>query len=393
MDLVCNWVQSQSHIKKEQVMKQSTGFVGLDVHKDSISVALVSAEGDAVEVGQFENTPTVVQKLVLRLTRMHSSLSFAYEAGPCGYGLYRQLKEMGYECLVAAPSLIPKRPGDRIKTDRRDAMSLARLLRMGELTAVWVPDPHHEAVRDLVRCRDDFKQVQRRCRQRLCGFLLRHGRHYDKNRWTQEHRRWLTSQQFDHQELQKVFDHYLYGIIEAEERVAQLEREMAETLDSWSLAPLVRGLMAMRGIKLVTAMTLASELGDLSRFGRPGYLMSFVGLVASERSSGQTRRQGGITKSGNRHVRRVIIESAWSYRHKPCLSVSLRARGKDASEAVRAIAWKAQKRLHKRYHRLTLLGKAAQVAVTAVAREEMGFIWAIGRQVLQEQKALAEAGV
>lgn len=374
-------------------MKQSTAFVGLDVHKDSISVALVSAEGEAVEIGQFENTPTAVQKLVLRLTRMHSSLSFAYEAGPCGYGLYRQLKDMGHQCLVAAPSLIPKRPGDRIKTDRRDAMSLARLLRMGELTAVWVPDPHHEAVRDLVRCRDDFKQAERRCRQRMCGFLLRHGRHYDKNRWTQAHRLWLKSQQFDHQELQKVFDHYLHGIMESEERIVQLEREMAEALNDWSLAALVRGLMAMRGIKLVTAMTLASELGDLTRFSRPEDLMSFVGLVASERSSGQTRRQGGITKSGNRQVRRVMIESAWSYRHKPCISASLRARSQDASEAVRAIAWKAQKRLYKRYHRLTSLSKAAQVAVTAVAREGMGFIWAIGWQVMKEQQSSATAGV
>jgi transposase len=374
-------------------MRQSTAYFGLDVHKDSISVALVSAEGEAVEIGQIENNPTAVRKLVHRLAVKHSRPAFAYEAGPCGYGLYRQLKEMGHECLVAAPSLIPKRPGDRIKTDRRDAMTLARLLRMGELTAVWVPDPHHEAVRDLVRCREDFKQVERRCRQRLCGFLLRHGRNYAKNKWTQDHRRWLMSRQFDHEELQTVFAHYLHGIIEAEERVVQLEREMAETLDSWSLAPLARGWMAMRGIKLVTAMTLASELGDVSRFERPDALMSFVGMVPSERSSGQSRRQGGITKSGNRHVRRVIIESAWSYRHKPCWSAALRARAAGASEAVRAISWKAQKRLHKRYHRLTSLGKAAQVAVTAVGREEMGFIWAIGCQVMKEQQSLAEAGV
>jgi len=349
----------------------------------------MSAEGVAVELGQIQNNPTAVRKLVRRLAVKHSRLSFAYEAGPCGYGLYRQLKDMGHECLVAAPSLIPKRPGDRVKTDRRDAMALARLLRMGELTAVWVPDPHHEAVRDLVRCRDDVKQAERRCRQRILAFLLRQGRHYDKSNWTLEHRRWLKSQQFDHQEHQTVFDHYLHSIIEAEERVAQLEREMAESLVGWSLAPLVRGWMAMRGIKLVVAMTLASELGDVSRFARPGGLMSFVGMVPSERSSGQSRRQGGITKSGNRHVRRVIIESAWSYRHKPCWSPTLRARAADASEAVRGIAWKAQKRLHKRYHRLTSLLKPSQVAVTAVAREELGFIWAIGCQVMQEQQSLA----
>jgi len=370
-------------------MRQSTAFVGLDVHKDSISVALVTAEGDAVEIGQIVNNPTAVVKMVRRLAVKHSALAFAYEAGPCGYELYRQLKDIGHECLVAAPSLIPKRPGNRIKTDRRDAMALARLLRMGELTAVWVPDPHHEAVRDLVRCREDCKQIERRFRQRILAFLLRHGRHYDRSNWTQAHRRWLMSQQFDHAELQTTFTHYLHGIVESEERIIHLEREMAEALDSWSLAPLVRGLMAMRGIKLVTAMTLASELGDLSRFGRASELMSFVGLVASEHSSGLTRRQGGITKSGNRHVRRVIIESAWAYRHKPYLSAGLRARGKDASEAVRGIAWKAQKRLHKRYHRLTSVGKPAQVAVTAVAREEMGFIWAIGGQVMKEQHSLA----
>lgn len=385
-------VRTQSHIKKEQVMRESTAFVGLDVHKDSISVAMMTAEGEAVEIGRIENNPTAVRKVVRRLVAKHSALVFVYEAGPCGYELYRQLKDMGHECLVAAPSLIPKRPGNRIKTDRRDAMALARLLRMGELTAVWVPDPHHEAVRDLVRCREDCKQIERRCRQRMLAFLLRHGRQYDRSNWTQAHRRWLLSQSFDHAELQAVFTHYLHGIIESEERIAHLEREMAEALDSWSLAPLVRGYMAMRGIKLVTAMTLASELGDLSRFGRASNLMSFVGLVASERSSGLTRRQGGITKTGNRHVRRVMIESAWSYRHKPCWSAALRARAADASEAVRAIAWKAQKRLHKRYHRLTSVGKAGQVAVTAVAREEMGFLWAIGCQVMKEQQALAETG-
>jgi transposase len=374
-------------------MTESTAFVGLDVHKDSISVALVSDEGVAVEHGQIENKPSAVGKLAQRLAARHPRLSFAYEAGPCGYGIYRQLKDIGYSCLVAAPSLIPKRPGDRIKTDRRDAMTLARLLRMGELTEVWVPDPQHEAVRDLVRCREDFKQIERRCRQRILAFLLRHGRPYDKSNWTQEHRQWLKNQRFDHQEHQTVFDHYLHSIIEAEEHVSQLEHEMAEALGSWSLAPLVRGWMAMRGIKQVAAMTLASELGDVSRFTRPENLMSFVGMVPSERSSGQSRRQGGITKSGNRHVRRVLIESAWAYRHKPCWSSALRARAAEASEAVRGIAWKAQKRLHKRYHRLTSQCKPAQVAVTAVAREELGFIWAIGQQVMQEQPSPARVGV
>jgi transposase len=257
---------------------------------------------------------------------------------------------------------------------------------------VWVPDEQHEAIRDLVRCREDFKQAERRCRQRMCGMLLRQGRLYSGSNWTQQHRRWLQAQKFDRPELQTVFEHYLHAIVEAEERVKLLEGAMEAALSGWSLAPLVGGWMAMRGVKRITAMTLAAELGDVTRFERAGELMSFVGVVPSERSSGSTRRQGGITKSGNGHVRRVLIESAWSYRHKPNWSVSLRARAKDVSEAVRTISWKAQKRLHSRYYRLTSRGKAAQAAITAVAREELGFLWAIAKQVMQEQQASAKAG-
>jgi len=374
-------------------MKESTVFVGLDVHKDTIFVALAPEAGEAIAVGQIVNTPAAVAKLVRRLAGRHGGLSFAYEAGPCGYELYRQLRSLGYACLVAAPSLIPRRPGDHVKTDRRDALTLSRLLRLGELTAVWVPDARHEAIRDLVRCREDFKCVERRSRQRLCSFLLRHGRSYAKSNWTQEHRRWLRSQQFDIAELSTVFAHYLHAIVEAEERIVLLEREMEASLAGWSLAPLVRGLLAMRGVKLVTAMTVAAELGDLSRFDRASQLMSFVGLVAGERSSGCTRRQLGITKSGNRHVRRVLVESAWSYRHKPSWSNAHRARARDASEAVRQIAWKAQQRLWRRYHRMTSRGKRAQVVVTAVAREELGFIWAIGRQVMSEQALILESAL
>jgi len=373
-------------------MQQSTAYVGLDVHKDSISIAVAAAQGEAVEFGRIVNTPSAVRSLARRLARKRGRLAFAYEAGPCGYGLYRQLLSMGHCCIVAAPSLIPRRPGDRIKTDSRDARTLARLLRSGDLTAVWVPDPHHEAIRELVRCREDLKQVERRCRQRLCSLLLRHGRWYERTNWTQGHRRWLLGQSFGYRQTQMVFDHYLHSIIEAEERIATLERQMEDALSGWSLAPLVRALMAMRGVKLVTAMTHAAELGDISRFHQADELMAFVGLVPGECSSGQTRRQVGVTKSGNRYVRRVLIESAWAYRHKPGVNASLRARGRDASEAVRAIAWKAQKRLHARYHRLVLRGKSAQAAITAVAREQLGFIWAIGHQVMAEQRALAAAG-
>lgn len=368
-------------------MEQFTTFVGLDVHKDSIWVAMAPQRGDVIEIGQIAHTPSVVRRQVQRLARKHRRLHFVYEAGPCGYDLYRQLCSMGHECQVVAPSLLPRRPGDRVKTDRRDAVTLARLARSGDVTGVWVPDPHHEAVRELVRCREDFKRAERRVRQRMCAFLLRHSRQYDRNNWTQLHHAWLRKQQFDRPESQVVFEHYFHSIIESAERIAQLERQMDEALQDWSLAPLVRGLMAMRGVRLITAMTLAAELGDLSRFDSASQLMSFVGLTPSERSSGQTRRQGRITKSGNGHVRRILIESAWSYRHKPAWTTTLRHRASKASDAVRSIAWKAQKRLCSRYRRLVARGKPAQQAITAVAREELGFIWAIGKQVMQEQRA------
>jgi transposase len=373
-------------------MKESTAYVGLDVHKDSITVAFSLEHAEPMDFTQIVNEPAAVAKMVGRLARQHRDLKFAYEAGPCGYDLHRQLLAMGHSCIVVAPSLIPRRPGDRVKTDRRDARTLARLLRSGDLTSVWVPDPPHEAIRELVRCREDFKHVERRCRQQLCALLLRHGRHYEKSNWTQEHRKWLLGQKFDNQ-TQLVFDHYLHAIIEAEQRILNLERQMEESLPGWSLRKFVGGLMAMRGIKLVTAMTYAAELGDITRFARPGELMSFVGVVPSEFSSGQTRRQGRITKSGNRHVRRVLVESSWAYRHKPGISASLRARSRDASPAVQAIAWKAQKRLCSRYHRLIARGKSPQTAVTAVAREQLGFIWAIGQKVMEEQRTPAPAGV
>ena len=373
-------------------MQESIAYVGLDVHRDSISVALAEGVGEPMEVGQIPSDSDSVRRMAERLARRHAKLAFAYEAGPCGYELYRQLTLMGHCCMVIAPSLMPRRPGDRIKTDRRDALTLARLLRSGDLTEVWVPDEHHEAVRELVRCREDFKQVERRCRQQLCALLLRHRRCYQKDNWTQEHQRWLLSQSFDCQETQMVFDHYLRSIQECGERIAHLERQMEAALGSWSLAPLVRGLMAMRGIRLVSAMTYAAELGDLTRFSHAGELMAFVGLVPGESSSGPNRRLGPITKSGNRHVRRVLIETSWSCRHKPSISKSLRDRSRDASESVRAIAWKAQKRLHCKYHRLIARGKSSQTAITAVAREQLGFIWAIGRQVMEEQRSPATSG-
>lgn len=370
-------------------MNDCTAFVGLDVHKNSIDYAVATVEDQSLPGRQIVNRPDAVRRVVRRLEQRYSRLEFAYEAGPCGYGLYRQLRDWGHGCLVAAPSLIPRRPGDRIKTDRRDAQTLARLLRIGDLTAVWVPDAIHEAVRELVRCREDFLQDKRRCQQRLCSFLLRHDCRYERRNWTDVHRRWLRRQRFDLPDLQTTFESLCCAEQEACQRVVQMEQRMEEALESWSLAPLVRSLMAMRGIRMITAMTLAAELGDLTRFRTAKELMAFVGLVPGQRSSGMRTVYTGITKSGNRHVRRVLIESAWSYRHKPAWTRTLLARARDASEAVRVIAWQAQKRLHRRYHRLVSRGKSGQVAITAVAREALGFIWSIGQQVNIEQQASA----
>lgn len=373
-------------------MQESTAFIGLDVHKDSIAVAVATQQGEPVAVGQIPSDKSAVQRMAQRLAGRHGQLCFAYEAGPCGYDLYRQLLSLGHSCIVIAPSLMPRLPGDHIKTDRRDAITLARLLRRGDLTAVWVPDPHHEAVRELVRCREDFKHVERRCRQQVGALLLRHSRCYGKATWTQEHHRWLLAQSFECRQTQMVFDHYMQSLAEAQERLTKLERQMEEALESWSLSPLVRAYMAMRGVKLIAAMTYAAELGDLSRFARAQELMAFVGLVPREHTSGLTRRRGSITKSGNRHVRRMLVESSWSCRHKPAISPALRVRGSDASDAVRAIAWKAQKRLHCKYHRMIARGKSAQTGITAVAREHLGFLWSICQQVMKEQRSPAPTG-
>lgn len=372
-------------------MQEYTVYIGLDVHKDSIWAASAAGRSEVVELGQIPNTPAAIGRLVRRLESKGFALHFVYEAGPCGYELYRQVLAMGHVCKVVAPSLMPRRPGDQIKTDRRDAMTLARLARSGDLVSVWVPDVEHEAIRELVRCREDVKGVERQARQRMSALLLRHGRRYERDPWTQAHGRWLLEQKFEQPQTTAVFEHYLHSIMECGQRIVQVERQMEEALEVWGLRPLVDGLMAMRGVKLVTAMTVVAELGELGRFESAQQVMAFVGLVPSEHSSGCTRRQGRITKTGNGHVRRVLVESAWSYRHKPAWSSALRTRAAGASEAVRAIAWKAQKRLHSRYQRLVSRGKPHQQVIVAVAREELGFIWSIGMQVALEQWTSPEA--
>ena len=366
-------------------MNECSAYVGLDVHKDTIAVAVaLPGRGDPVYRGEIKNQRKSLLRLIRALSPNGEVVSLCYEAGSCGYGVYREIIETGHHCEVVAPSLIPRRTGERVKTDRRDALTLARLHRAGELRAVWVPDEEQEAMRDLTRAREDMKGIELKARQRLGAFLLRHGRVYreGKSRWTQRHFRWLEEQRFAHPVQQVVFQEYVDTVLEAQRRVAGLEGQMRAGLQEWSLRPVVEALMALRGVEMVTAMTVLAELGDLTRFDSPRELMSFLGLVPSEHSSGGRRRRGGITKTGNGHVRRVLVEAAWSYRFPARKTAHLRRKAQVAPPAVQAIAWAAQKRLCVRYWHLYHAGKAKCQVTTAVARELVGFIWALACEVM-----------
>jgi transposase len=358
-------------------------YVGLDVHKEGIVVAVAEggARGEVREYGRIANARTALDRLARKLGGEGVKLRFCYEAGPCGYGIQRQLSAPGHDCVVVAPSLIPKRPGDRIKTDRRDAAGLAKLHRAGELTAVWVPDPGHEAMRDLVRARLDAVRALRRARQQLSGFLLRQGCHYGRPAWTKLHRRWLAALKFEQAMHHLVLEDYIAAIEAAEARRDRLTAQITAMLLDWTLAPVVAALQAMRGMALVNAATLIAELGDLSRFANPRQLMAYLGLVPSEHSSGASVKRGGLTKAGNSAARRLLIEAAWTYRFPARVSRELLLRQEELPKAIREIAWKAQTRLCARYRRLARTGKPANVVTAAIAREMAGFVWAIARQV------------
>jgi transposase len=360
--------------------------VGLDVHKDSIVVSLAEAglqgsRGEVREYGKIANTAAAVEKLARKLAAKGSELQFCYEAGPCGYGIQRQLSGMGHQCDVVAPSLTPRKPGERIKTDRRDAVKLARLHRAGELTPVWVPDQKHEAIRDLVRARFAAARELRRARQQLSSFLLRNARTYHRTPWTGSHRRWLASLKFDQPIHYLVLEDAIAAVEAAQERRQRLEAQIEAALPGWSLAPVVRALQALRGVALVAAATLAAELGDVTRFDNPRQLMAYIGLVPSEHSSGRTRRQGGITKAGNTTARRMLIEAAWSYRFPARISREQLLQQETLPKSIRGIAWKAQDRLCRRYRKLARSGKLSTVICAAIARELAGFVWAIAREV------------
>ena len=301
-------------------------------------------------------------------------------SGPCGYGLPRQIIELGHECILAAPSVIPVKAGDRVKTDRRDSVMLAKLPRAGELTAVWVPDAAHEAMRDLVRARATAMRVTGKARQHLQGFLLRHGRiHPGKKGWAGACRRWLATVRFTHPAQQIVLQDYIDAVADAEARVERLTGQIADLLPSWSLAPVVDAVQAMRGVGFIVAVTVVAEVGDFQRFANPRQVMAHLGLTPSEHSSGTSARRGGIAKAGSGLARRALIEGAWSYRMQARVSPKLLARLEALPQAVRDIAWKGQLRMWQRYRHLVAAGKAKVVVITAIAREMAGFIWAIAK--------------
>jgi transposase len=362
----------------------SEAFIAFDTSKlrNAVAIADPGRVGEVRFLGEIENTETATAKLVKKLAAKYERLTFCYEAGPTGYGLYRQIKSLGFECVVVAPSLIPKRPGDKVKTNRRDAVNLAKLLRAGELTAVWVPDEHHEAIRDLTRARERAVMDLRSKRQQISGFLLRQGLHYPgKTTWTKSHMSWLASQKIDYPEQRLVFEEMMLAARQAQERLDRLEQAIRTAVPDWSLAEVVTALMAMRGIDLISAAGFLAEIGDLSRFRTPSELMAYLGLVPSEDSTGDTIKRGPITKSGNRRARRILVESSWSYQHPPRVGKEKQEKVAAAPRAVREIAWKAQCRLSGRYRALIRRGKLKTVAITAVARELAGFIWAISREV------------
>jgi transposase len=361
----------------------SEAFVAFDTSKlrNAVAIADGARAGEVRFLGEIDNSAAATSKLVRKLAGKHQRLTFCYEAGPTGSGLYRLIRQLGHDCMVVAPSLIPKKPGDRVKTNRRDAVSLAKLLRAGELTAVWVPDERHEAMRDLSRARETAVMDLRAKRQQVSAFLLRQGLHYaaGKTTWSKAHMDWLAGQKFERAEQRIVFEEMMLAMRQAKERIERLQQAIGDAVADWSLGPAVTALMAMRGIDLIAATTLLAEIGELARFQTARELMGYLGLVPSESSSGDTIKRGAITKAGNRRARRMLVECAWSYRHPPRVGKAKQPKVTAAPPAVREIAWKAQGRLYRRYRALIRRGKLKTVAITALARELAGFIWAVGR--------------
>jgi len=361
-----------------------TLYVGLDVHKDSIAVAYAPEDrgAEVASLGSIGTRQCDIDALIRKLQSKGATLVFVYEAGPCGYWLYRYLTRKGLSCHVVAPSLIPRKPGDRVKTDQRDAVMLARLMRSGDLTSIYVPGIEDEAIRDLSRGREDAMRDLKATKYRLKAFLLRQDIRYEgRANWNAAHLRWLAEVVCPTRAQQIVFQEYVRGVTEQHERLQRLEGELHAEVKGWRLYPVVEAIQALRGVELTGAVILMAELGDITRFDTPRQLMSYLGLTPSEYSSGERRRQGGITKAGNTHARRALVEGAWAYRYPAKVSRHLQLRLETLPAEVQAIGWKAQVRLCKRYRQLSARGKHVNQVVVAIAREMAAFAWAIARTV------------
>jgi len=369
-------------------------FVGLDVHAETIAVGVAEASGEVRSLGTIPNRRESVGRLIRKLGKPEQ-LRVCYEAGPTGYVLYWQLSELGVKCEVVAPTLVPVKAGDRVKTDRRDAEKLARCYRSGDLTAVWVPDAAHEALRDLVRARLAGKRDQLRARNRLSKFLLRHGRRAPEgaSAWRTKYLMWVKSLRFEQTAQQLTLEDYLHEVEHAAERIARLERSIDAAIEILpvKMRAVIEALQSLRGIAQISAVSIMAELGEVSRFEHARQLMGYSGAVSWEDSSGERVHRGNISKAGNAHLRRIVVEAAWSYRHRPAIGKTLAARQRRSSARVTELAWKAQHRLHHRYARLIARGKCKQHAVTAVARELLGFIWAIGIEVERAHQEVRRA--
>lgn len=359
-------------------------YAGFDTHKDTIVIAIAD-EGRSGEIrnyGTIPHTLEALNKFIRKQVSQGVELRCVYEAGPTGFGLYHYLKNNGIDCIVTAPSMIPKKGVQRIKNDRRDAVELARLHRSGDLEAIYVPEPEDEAMRDLIRCRDDARIASRKAKQRLLSFLLRHGWNYSgKSRWTRPHYNWLSDIKMPHPAQQIALEEYIRTVEETNQRVSLLTSEITKLVKQWRLEPVVTAIQALRGVSLLTAATVVAEIGPLGRFAKPTELMGYVGLVPSEHSSGATIKRGGITKAGNGYARRALIEAAWAYRFPARVTRHLLKRSHQLPKAIRDIAWKAQLRLCNRFRRLSAKGKPKQVVTAAIARELIAFIWAINNEV------------
>jgi len=375
-------------------MGKNTRFVGLDVHAETIAVAVAEGRNQVRSLGTIANRPEAVRRLLGKLGKL-TELRVCYEAGPTGYALYWQLTQLGVQCEVIAPSLVPMKSGDRIKTDRRDAERLARSYQAGDLTAVWVPDAKHEALRDMVRAREATKEDQLRAKHRLLKYLLRYGQRPadDCRSWTAAWWQWVRALQFPHAEQNTTLVELVLEVDHQAQRVERFDAAIDRAVDAApeQLRAIVDALQALRGVAKVTAVTLATEFGCFSRFEKAGQVMSYTGMVPSEHSSGPKTRRGAITKTGNSHLRRVLVESAWHYRHRPRLCKRQKDMQTSLPPKIAMIAWAAQERLHRRYWALSSKSKPSAKIVTALARELAGFVWAIGVETERSLKTAKAA--